>query len=107
MPAASAMVRWSKREDVKTEYTENLKLVDRVFLLGDIVARANDQLGQTGIITGMRMYCDCTLPVGFGIVTESGEAWMGLETGFKLGKALSVGNRRQGHSGKRCDQQHS
>ena len=32
---------------------------------------------------------------------------MGLETGFKLGKALSVGNRRQGHSGKRCDQQHS
>ena len=28
---------------------------------------------------------------------------MGLETGFKLGKALSVGNRRQGHSGKRCD----
>ena len=60
LPPGSAMVRWSKREDVKTEYTENLKLVDRVFLLGDIVARANDQLGQTGIITGMRMYCDCT-----------------------------------------------
>ena len=32
---------------------------------------------------------------------------MGLETGFKLGKALSAGNRRKGHSGKRCDQQHS
>ena len=58
LPPGAAKVRWSRREDLKTEYTENLRLVDRVFLLGDIVARANDQLGQTGIITGMRMYCD-------------------------------------------------
>ena len=25
----AAKVRWSKREDVKTEYTDNLRLVDR------------------------------------------------------------------------------
>ena len=43
---------------MKTEYTENLRLVDRVFLLGDIVARATDQIGQTGIVVGMRMFCD-------------------------------------------------
>lgn len=58
MPPGSAKVRWSKREDIKTEYTENLRLVDRVFLLGDIVARASDQIGQTGIVVGMRMFCD-------------------------------------------------
>ena len=59
LPPGAAKVRWSKREDVRTEYTENLRLVDRVFLLGDIVARASDQLGQTGIVVGMRMFCDC------------------------------------------------
>lgn len=58
LPAGAAKVRWSKREDVRTEYTENLRLVDRVFLLGDIVARSADQLGQTGIVIGMRMFCD-------------------------------------------------
>ena len=58
LPPGAAKVRWSKREDVKTEYTENLRLVDRVFLLGDIVARATDQIGQTGIVVGMRMFCD-------------------------------------------------
>jgi ubiquitin-conjugating enzyme E2 O len=51
-------VRWTKREDILTEQTENLRLIDRVFLLGDIVARASDQLGQTGIVLGMRMFCD-------------------------------------------------
>jgi ubiquitin-conjugating enzyme E2 O len=51
-------VRWSRREDVRTEYTENLRLVDRVFLLGDIVASAADQIGQTGVVVGMRMFCD-------------------------------------------------
>ena len=58
LPPGAAKVRWSKREDVRTEYTENLRLVDRVFLLGDIVASAADQLGQTGIVVGMRMFCD-------------------------------------------------
>ena len=58
LPPGSAKVHWSKRDNVRTEYTENLELVDRVFLLGDIVARASDQLGQTGIVVGMRMYCD-------------------------------------------------
>lgn len=51
-------MRWSRREDVRTEYTENLRLVDRVFLLGDIVASAADQIGQTGVVVGMRMFCD-------------------------------------------------
>ena len=37
-------------EQVRTEYTSNLQLIDRVFLLGDIVARVADQLGQTGEI---------------------------------------------------------
>lgn len=58
LPPGSAKVRWSKVENVKTEYTSNLQLVDRVFLLGDIVARANNQLGQTGIVVGMRQYCN-------------------------------------------------
>ena len=58
LPPGSAKVRWSKRDNVLTEYTENLRLIDRVFLLGDIVARAADQLGQTGIVVGMRMFCD-------------------------------------------------
>ena len=43
---------------MRTEYTENLRLVDRVFLLGDIVASAADQIGQTGVVVGMRMFCD-------------------------------------------------
>ena len=63
LPLGAAKVRWAKREDVRTEYTENLTLVDRVFLLGDIVARAADQLGQTGIVVGMRMFCD--VPVSY------------------------------------------
>ena len=58
LPPGTAKVRWNKREDVRTEFTENLVLVDRVFLLGDIVARSIDQLGQTGIVAGMRMFCD-------------------------------------------------
>jgi len=45
-----------------TEFIDELKLEDRVFLLGDIVSRSDAQLGQTGLVVGMRMYVDlkCT-----------------------------------------------
>ena len=44
-------------ERIKGRYVH--ELTDRGWALcRDIVARANDQLGQTGIITGMRMFCD-------------------------------------------------
>mmetsp|Transcript_37439 Transcript_37439/g.85806 ORF Transcript_37439/g.85806 Transcript_37439/m.85806 type:complete len:1060 (+) Transcript_37439:289-3468(+) len=59
LPPGSAKVRWSKQESLRTELTSNLALLDRVFLLGDIVARASNQLGQTGIVVGMRMLCNC------------------------------------------------
>ena len=58
LPPGSARVRWRADDQLKTELTANLQLADRVFLMGDIVARANNQLGQTGIVVGMRMYCD-------------------------------------------------
>ena len=58
LPPGAARVRWRSQEALKTEQTSSLRLADRVFLLGDIVARASDQLGQTGIVTGMRMFCD-------------------------------------------------
>jgi len=58
LPPGAARVRWRSQDALKTEQTSSLRLADRVFLLGDIVARASDQLGQTGIVTGMRMFCD-------------------------------------------------
>ena len=58
LPPGSAKVRWSKMENIKTKYTDNLQLLDRVFLLGDIVAHADNQLGQTGIVVGMRQFCN-------------------------------------------------
>ena len=58
LPPGSARVRWRADDQLKTELTANLQLSDRVFLMGDIVARASNQLGQTGIVVGMRMYCD-------------------------------------------------
>lgn len=54
----SARVHWSTQEAPTTEYISELRLADRVFLLGDIVSRTDAQLGQTGIVTGMRMFCD-------------------------------------------------
>ena len=58
LPPGSARVRWRADDQLKTELMANLQLSDRVFLMGDIVARASNQLGQTGIVVGMRMYCD-------------------------------------------------
>lgn len=62
LPPGSAKVRWNSWnswENMCVELISDLTLVDRVFLLGDIVARANNQLGQTGVVTGMRMFCNC------------------------------------------------
>ena len=58
LPPGSAAVHWKTQDMVTTEYTSNLQLADRVFLLGDIVTRGSDQLGQTGIVVGMRMFSD-------------------------------------------------
>ena len=59
----SAHVRWRQHDSaldagVRTEFTSELQLADRVFLLGDILTRASNQLGQTGIVVGMRMFCE-------------------------------------------------
>ena len=54
----SASVHWQKQDTLRTEYTANLRLADRMFLLGDIVTRVANQIGQTGVVIGMRMFCD-------------------------------------------------
>eukprot|EP00962_Isochrysis_galbana_P044178 scaffold17056_cov102-Isochrysis_galbana.AAC.4 len=58
LPAGAAKVHWAKTDEPATEFIDELRLTDRVFLLGDIVSRSDAQLGQTGVVVGMRMYCD-------------------------------------------------
>jgi hypothetical protein len=58
LPVGSAKVHWSKTDEPVTEFIDDLRLTDRVFLLGDIVSRSEAQLGQTGVVIGMRMFCD-------------------------------------------------
>ena len=58
LPPGVAKVRWREREDVRREFTQNLVVEDRVFLLGDVVVRSSDQIGQTGTVVSIHMFCD-------------------------------------------------
>jgi len=64
LPAGAAHVVWKNESKLRTELAANLSLADRLFLLGDIVARSNDQLGQTGIVVAMQMFFDLSCADG-------------------------------------------
>ena len=53
-----ALVCWLGRSEEDIERTNELVVLDRAFLHGDIVARADNALGQTGSVTGVDLRVD-------------------------------------------------
>lgn len=59
LPDDHAKVCWlGSGERVETEPNAELRVLDRAFLHGDVVARASDALGQTGNVTAVNVDVD-------------------------------------------------
>ncbi|CAI5478382.1 unnamed protein product, partial [Closterium sp. Yama58-4] len=59
-----ARICWLGSEEPSEERIEDLKIIDRCFLHGDVVARADDPLGQTGTVTAVELLLDLELSSG-------------------------------------------
>ncbi|CAI5931314.1 unnamed protein product [Closterium sp. NIES-65] len=59
-----ARICWLGSEEPSEERIEDLKIIDRCFLHGDVVARADDPLGQTGTVTAVELLLDLELASG-------------------------------------------
>ncbi|CAM6099354.1 unnamed protein product [Calypogeia fissa] len=59
----AARVCWINTEE-STEKVGELKVIDRAFLHGDIVAKASDPLGHSGTVVNVEMMVDLELPNG-------------------------------------------
>ncbi|KAL2611996.1 hypothetical protein R1flu_023688 [Riccia fluitans] len=59
----SARVYWMTSDET-TEKLEDIQVVDRAFLHGDIVAKVDDPLGQTGTVVNVEMKVDLEQPDG-------------------------------------------
>lgn len=58
-----ARICWANSEE-STHKIEDIKVVDRSFMHGDIVARVSSPMGQTGMVTNVDLKVDLQLPNG-------------------------------------------
>ncbi|KAI5067889.1 hypothetical protein GOP47_0016234 [Adiantum capillus-veneris] len=58
-----ARICWANSEE-STHKIEDIKVVDRSFMHGDIVAKVSSPMGQTGMVTNVDLKVDLQLPTG-------------------------------------------
>ncbi|XP_073395282.1 probable ubiquitin-conjugating enzyme E2 23 isoform X3 [Physcomitrium patens] len=62
-PSGSARIVWLRSQETEENVTD-LRVLDRSFVLGDVVATSANPDGQTGIVTEISMSVDLELPSG-------------------------------------------
>ena len=61
IPTGSARIAWLRSEETNEDMSD-LQVLDRSFMLGDVVSLCSNPLGQTGIVMEISMDVDLELP---------------------------------------------